>query len=63
MKAFQVRAPFEFGLAQVDRPEVAPGEVQVDVAYAGICGSDMHIIHGQNAFVRFPGSPAMSFPG
>lgn len=63
MKAFQVRAPFEFGLAQVDRPEIAPGEVQVDVAYAGICGSDMHIIHGQNAFVRFPRVTGHEFSG
>lgn len=63
MKAFQVRAPFEFGLAQVDAPQLAAGEVKVDVAYAGICGSDMHIIHGQNAFVRFPRVTGHEFSG
>ncbi|MCQ2997949.1 Zn-dependent oxidoreductase [Pseudomonas syringae] len=63
MKAFQVRAPFEFGLAQVEVPQIAPGEVKVDVAYAGICGSDMHIIHGQNAFVRFPRVTGHEFSG
>lgn len=63
MKAFQVRAPFEFGLAQVEMPQVAPGEVKIDVAYAGICGSDMHIIHGQNAFVRFPRVTGHEFSG
>ncbi|WP_411380066.1 Zn-dependent oxidoreductase [Pseudomonas sp. MPB26] len=63
MKAFQVRAPFEYGLAQVEVPHVAPGEVKVDVAYAGICGSDMHIIHGQNAFVRFPRVTGHEFSG
>lgn len=63
MKAFQVRAPFEFGLAEVERPQVAAGEVKVDVAYAGICGSDMHIIHGQNAFVRFPRVTGHEFSG
>ncbi|WP_315337690.1 Zn-dependent oxidoreductase [Pseudomonas grimontii] len=63
MKAFQVRAPFEYGLAQVEMPQVAPGEVKVDVAYAGICGSDMHIIHGQNAFVRFPRVTGHEFSG
>lgn len=63
MKAFQVRAPFEYGLAQVEMPHVAPGEVKVDVAYAGICGSDMHIIHGQNAFVRFPRVTGHEFSG
>lgn len=63
MKAFQVRAPYEYGLAQVEVPHVAPGEVKVDVAYAGICGSDMHIIHGQNAFVRFPRVTGHEFSG
>ncbi len=31
-----------------DRPETAPGpdEVQIDVAYTGICGTDLHIFHG-----------------
>jgi threonine dehydrogenase-like Zn-dependent dehydrogenase len=23
-----------------------PGEVQVDVAFCGICGTDMHVFHG-----------------
>ena len=44
-------------------PQVAPGEVKVEVAYAGICGSDMHIIHGQNAFVRFPRVTGHEFSG
>lgn len=63
MKAFQVNAPFEFALAHVEVPQVAPGEVKIDVAYAGICGSDMHIIHGQNAFVRFPRITGHEFSG
>ena len=63
MKAFQVRAPFEFGLAQVEVPQVARNEVKVDVVYAGICGSDLHIIHGQNAFVRFPRVTGHEFSG
>ncbi|ENA29868.1 MULTISPECIES: Zn-dependent oxidoreductase [Pseudomonas] len=63
MKAFQVRAPHEFSLAQVETPVAAPGEVVVGVAYAGICGSDMHIIHGQNAFVRFPRVTGHEFAG
>ncbi|WP_020577767.1 zinc-dependent alcohol dehydrogenase [Actinopolymorpha alba] len=31
-----------------DRPTVppGPGEVQIEVAYAGICGTDLHIRHG-----------------
>ncbi|MEV4624038.1 alcohol dehydrogenase catalytic domain-containing protein [Asanoa sp. NPDC049573] len=31
-----------------ERPPVPPtaGEVQIDVAYTGICGTDLHILHG-----------------
>jgi (R,R)-butanediol dehydrogenase/meso-butanediol dehydrogenase/diacetyl reductase len=31
-----------------DRPPVPPasGEVQIEVAYTGICGTDLHILHG-----------------
>ena len=27
---------------EVDIPEVAPGQMKVAVAYAGICGTDLH---------------------
>ncbi|PRY66259.1 L-gulonate 5-dehydrogenase [Vreelandella songnenensis] len=63
MKAFQVNAPHDFKVAEVDVPTPAPGEVLVRVAFAGICGSDMHIIHGDNAFVRFPRITGHEFAG
>ncbi|UUD62739.1 Zn-dependent oxidoreductase [Pseudomonas seleniipraecipitans] len=63
MQAFQVRAPLDYVITEVDVPQAAPGEVLVRVAYAGICGSDMHIIHGANAFVRFPRITGHEFSG
>ena len=37
-----------------ERPP-APGEVQIDVAFTGICGTDLHILHGNmDARVTFP---------
>ncbi|WP_386083102.1 Zn-dependent oxidoreductase [Vreelandella sp. F11] len=63
MKAFQVKAPHDYQVADVEVPEVASGEVLVRVAFAGICGSDMHIIHGDNAFVRFPRITGHEFAG
>jgi L-gulonate 5-dehydrogenase len=63
MKAFQVKAPHDYQVAEVEAPEVASGEVLVRVAFAGICGSDMHIIHGDNAFVRFPRITGHEFAG
>ncbi|MFC3284110.1 Zn-dependent oxidoreductase [Litchfieldella rifensis] len=63
MKAFQVSAPLNYRITEIDVPEAAPGEVLVRVAFAGICGSDMHIIHGDNAFVRFPRITGHEFAG
>jgi 2-desacetyl-2-hydroxyethyl bacteriochlorophyllide A dehydrogenase len=38
---------------EVDPP--APGQVQLDVAYTGICGTDLHILHGaMDARVTMP---------
>jgi L-gulonate 5-dehydrogenase len=54
MKAFQVKAVQNYALAEVQSPVIAPDEVLIRTAFAGICGSDMHIIHGQNPFVQFP---------
>lgn len=63
MKAFQVNAPLDYRITDIEMPEAAPGEVLVRVAFAGICGSDMHIIHGDNAFVRFPRITGHEFAG
>ncbi len=63
MQAFQVSAPLDYTITEVEVPQAAPGEVLVRVAYAGICGSDMHIIHGDNAFVRFPRITGHEFAG
>ncbi|KAA0009928.1 zinc-binding alcohol dehydrogenase family protein [Billgrantia pellis] len=63
MKAFQVNAPLDYAIADVEVPRAAAGEVLVKVAFAGICGSDMHIIHGDNAFVRFPRITGHEFAG
>ncbi|RUR28096.1 Zn-dependent oxidoreductase [Vreelandella nanhaiensis] len=63
MKAFQVNAPHDYRVAEVEAPTAGAGEVLVRVAFAGICGSDMHIIHGDNAFVRFPRITGHEFAG
>lgn len=35
-----------FSVEQVEVPAPGPGEVQIDVAYCGICGTDLHIYLG-----------------
>ena len=35
----------EFGLQSVDEPEISgPDDVKIEVKFAGLCGTDLHII-------------------
>jgi (R,R)-butanediol dehydrogenase/meso-butanediol dehydrogenase/diacetyl reductase len=34
------------GIASVEAEPPGPGQVRIDVAYTGICGTDLHIFHG-----------------
>lgn len=45
MKAFQLLEPGVAELTDVDVPEPGPGEVLLKVAGAGVCHSDLHILH------------------
>ncbi len=46
MLAAQYVAGRGIEVAEVDAPPPGPGEVQLEVAYVGICGTDLHILHG-----------------
>jgi len=48
MKALIYTAPLESRFGEVDAPEPRAGEVVVDLAFCGICGSDMHAWHGHD---------------
>jgi len=50
-----------FDPVPIERPD--PGEVLVRVQRAGICGSDMHILHGSNPFARYPRVIGHEFAG
>ena len=36
----------EIGIHETEPEPPRPGQVQIDVAYAGICGTDLHVLHG-----------------
>jgi len=57
MRQLQVPKPFEVVIGQV--PEIEPGEneVQVNIAFCGICGSDVHAYRGLHPFVPTPAYP------
>jgi len=53
MKAAYVEKPFSAGVRNIPMPEIRDNEVLIRVAYAGICGSDLHIYRGRHAY-RIP---------
>ena len=54
MLSVVVEQPNQMAVRERPQPQPAAGEVRVRVRYAGICGSDVHILHGKNPFVVYP---------
>ncbi len=55
MVAISVQAPHALTLSDQPEPGApAAGEVLLRVERAGICGSDLHILHGSNPFACYP---------
>ncbi len=55
MRAGLIEAPGVLKMVEHDIPKVEKDtDVLVKIKRVGICGSDMHIYHGKNAFVTYP---------
>lgn len=63
MVTISVREPHSLLVDDRPAPEPGPGEVAIRVQRAGICGSDMHILHGSNPFVVYPRVIGHEFAG
>lgn len=61
--AVSVARPHALSLVSGSQPDPGPGEVKLRVRRAGICGSDMHILHGSNPFARYPRIIGHEFAG
>ncbi len=64
MVAIAVKTPGVLELFdQPDLPPPGAGEVLLRVERAGICGSDIHILHGSNPFAKYPRIIGHEFAG
>lgn len=63
MHVISVNQPQELEITERQDPSPGPGEVLVQVNRAGICGSDLHILHGQNPFATYPRVVGHEFMG
>ena len=52
MRALRWDGPGRLGAVDLPRPEPRAGWVRVDVAYTGLCGTDLHIVAGEHARAR-----------
>src|SRR5690554_7823643 len=54
MKALVWEGPRQMVLREIDRPKPAPDEVLIQVAYSGICGSELGGYLGHNSLRKPP---------
>lgn len=55
MKAVMINKPHDLQIIEVDKPIITEtNNVLIKMKAAGICGSDVHIYHGENAAATYP---------
>lgn len=50
-------APEHLVIERVAKPEPSTGEALLEIAYCGICGSDLHASMGKHPFISLPATP------
>jgi 2-desacetyl-2-hydroxyethyl bacteriochlorophyllide A dehydrogenase len=63
MRAISIDAPGRMSIVQIDAPRPGAGEVAVDLAYVGYCGSDLTSFRGLNPLVSYPRVPGHEISG
>ena len=54
MKRQIMTAPHQLIITEVEQPEIKDDEVLIKMMRGGICGSDIHVFHGEHPFTRYP---------
>ena len=47
MRAWRRFGPHDVRLVDIDRPVPGPGELLVRPIISGVCGTDLHVLHGE----------------
>lgn len=63
MKALTIVRPGVAKIAEIAEPQAGPGEVLIDLAYVGYCGSDLTSYRGLNPLVSYPRVPGHEIAG
>src|SRR5258708_1539303 len=62
MLAAQIESPNKTRVIEAEQPIAGPDDVLIKVAAAGICGTDLHILHGEYE-ANYPLIPGHEFSG
>ncbi|MGI9219490.1 MAG: zinc-dependent alcohol dehydrogenase [Woeseiaceae bacterium] len=54
MRQAIMTAPGEIEFGEADEPTAGPGQVRIRIQRIGVCGSDIHVYHGEHPFVTYP---------
>ena len=54
MRAVVCPEPHQIRLIETDRPAAKEGEALVRVVRIGVCGTDMHVVRGENPYFEYP---------
>lgn len=57
MRQVWISAPDNVEVRSAEPPSPGPGEVRVTTTRVGVCGSDVHALHGLHPFIDLPVSP------
>lgn len=63
MRAVVFEQPSALRVADVSEPEPGTGEVVLEVALTGVCGTDLHVLDGDFATAQFPLVPGHEVTG
>jgi propanol-preferring alcohol dehydrogenase len=63
MRAIQIERPGVLRLAELERPDPAPGEILVQVHACGVCRTDLHLLDGDVEIPRPPIVPGHQIVG
>ena len=54
MSQQEMTGPHTIQIREVPVPQINPGQVLVAMKRVGVCGSDIHVFHGQHPYVTYP---------
>ncbi len=63
MLAAIIQKPEVLELCEVPKPAIEDGEALIKVFYTGVCGTDVHLLHGHHATATFPLIPGHEMVG